>query len=34
MSNEVGLNGRPVINEYDISMGAYPPCRIIFGGTF
>lgn len=30
----VGLNGRPVISEYQVSMGAYPPARIIDGGTF
>ena len=30
----VGLNGRSVINEYSVSMGAYPMKRIINGGTF
>lgn len=29
-----GLNGRPVNNEYKSSMGAYPPPRVISGGTF
>lgn len=30
----LGLNGRPTVQEYDVSMGAYPPARIIDGGTF
>lgn len=34
MSSEVGLNGRPMINEYNISMGAYPPVKVLYGGEF
>lgn len=34
MSVEVGLNGRPSINEYDVDMGPYPAPRIINGGTY
>lgn len=34
MSSEIGLNGRPMINEYTQSMGAYPPPKVINGGTF
>lgn len=34
MSNEVGLNGRPMINEYDISPGPYPPPKVINCGSF
>lgn len=30
----VGLNGQPVVQEYQVSMGAYPGYRIIDGGTF
>jgi len=33
-SVEVGLNGRPMIQEYDISMGAYPPAKVLNGGTY
>ncbi len=29
-----GLNGRPVVSEYSASMGAYPPPRVINGGSF
>ena len=34
MSVEVGLNGRPMVNEYAVSMGPYPPPRVLYGGTF
>lgn len=34
MSVEVGLNGRPIINEYTKDQGAYPAPRILNGGTF
>lgn len=30
----VGLNGRPIVNEYQVSMGAYPAPFTINGGTF
>ena len=30
----VGLNGQPIIQEYQVSMGAYPGYRVINGGTF
>jgi hypothetical protein len=30
----VGLNGRSLISEYRVSMGAYPPPRTLYGGTF
>jgi hypothetical protein len=30
----IGLNGRPIIQEYKSSMGAYPPPRTINGGVF
>jgi len=30
----VGLNNRPITEEYDTSMGAYPPPKTIDGGTF
>jgi len=33
-SVEVGLNGQPIIQEYQVSMGAYPPYRTISGGQF
>lgn len=33
-SNELGLNGRPVIQEYDVSMGAYQPAKVLWGGQF
>ena len=33
-SVSVGINGRPIIQEYNVSMGAYPPARTINGGTF
>lgn len=33
-SNLLGLNGVPIIQEYKVSMGAYPAPRIISGGTF
>lgn len=33
-SVEVGLNGQPVIQEYQVSMGAYPPYKSISCGTF
>lgn len=32
MSVAIGLNGRPIYNEYAISMGAYPPARGLNGG--
>ena len=31
-SNLVGLNGRPIITQYQVSMGAYPPPLVIDGG--
>lgn len=34
MSVLLGLNGRPIVNEYEVSMGAYPPPRTLNGGTF
>lgn len=34
MSIEVGLNGRPIINEYEVDMGAFPAPRVLNGGTF
>ena len=34
MSSEVGFNGRPMINEYTASAGAYPPPKVLYGGTF
>lgn len=34
MSVDVGLNGRPIINEYEVDIGAYPAPRILNGGTF
>lgn len=34
MSSEVGLNGRPMINEYTASAGAYPAPKVLYGGTF
>jgi len=33
-SERVGLNGRPIIQGYSVSMGAYPPKPVIDGGTF
>ena len=33
-SVEVGLNGRSIIQEYQVSMGAFPPPKVIPGGTF
>lgn len=33
-SVKVGLNGRSVIQEYQVSMGAFPPPKVISGGTF
>lgn len=33
-SVEVGLNGRSVTQEYQVSMGAFPPPKVISGGTF
>lgn len=33
-SVKVGLSGNPIIQEYKASMGAYPPKKIISGGTF
>jgi len=33
-SNLLGLTGLPVVQQYKTSMGAYPPPRIIDGGTF
>lgn len=29
-----GLNGRSIIQEYQVSMGAFPPPKVISGGTF
>ena len=34
MSTQVGQNGRPIINEYEVDMGAYPAPRVIYGGAF
>jgi hypothetical protein len=34
MSVALSLSGRPIINEYAVSMGAFSPPRIIDGGTF
>lgn len=33
-SVKVGLNGRSIIQEYEVSMGAFPPPKVISGGTF
>ena len=33
-SVEVGLNGRSMTQEYQVSMGAFPPPKVISGGTF
>lgn len=33
-SVKVGLNGKSIIQEYQVSMGAYPAPRIIDGGSF
>lgn len=33
-SNDRGLNTRPIITQYKVSMGAYPPALVINGGTF
>lgn len=33
-SVKIGLNGRSMIQEYQISMGAFPPPKVISGGTF
>jgi hypothetical protein len=30
----VGLNSRPIIQEYEASMGAFPPPRVLYGGAF
>jgi len=30
----LSLSGRPVIQEYEVSMGAYSPARVLYGGTF
>ena len=30
----LGLNGRSMVSEYSVSMGAYPPPRVVNGGTF
>ncbi len=32
-SNQVGLNGLPIVREYKVDMGAYPTRIIIDGGT-
>ena len=32
-SNEVGLNGLPIVREYEVDQGAYPSRVIIDGGT-
>ena len=34
MSIELGVNGYPKFNEYDMSMGACPPLKDIDGGTW
>lgn len=34
MSEELSLSGRPMINEYDISPGAFAPPKVINGGGF
>jgi hypothetical protein len=33
-SNLLGLNGLPIVQEYQVSMGAFPAKKIISGGTF
>jgi len=33
-SVSVGLNGLPIVQDYQVSMGANPPPRIVDGGTF
>lgn len=33
-SVSVGVNGRPIVSEYSVSMGANPPPRVLNGGTF
>jgi hypothetical protein len=33
-SNDIGLNGRPMVQKYKISMGAYPPLCTAGGSTF
>ena len=30
----LGLNGLPIVQDYEVSMGAFPVCRIVDGGTF
>jgi len=30
----LGLNGRPTVQEYGASMGAYPPAKVLNGGLF
>jgi hypothetical protein len=30
----LGLNGRPIIQGYRVSLGCFPPPQIISGGTF
>lgn len=30
----LGLNGKSIVDEYKVSMGAYPPSRVLNGGTF
>ena len=30
----IGLNGRPIVQNYEVSLGAYPPEPVIDGGTF
>jgi hypothetical protein len=33
-SIELGLNSRSIIQEYEVSMGAFPPPKVVSGGTF
>lgn len=33
-SVQVGPNGRNIVQEYSVSMGANPPPRVLYGGTF
>lgn len=33
-SVSLGTNGRPIVSEYQVSMGSNPPPRVLYGGTF
>lgn len=33
-SNELGLNGRPIVRQYQVDMGAYPTALVLNGGEF